>query len=92
MGWTAARNDLAPGACLLRNSFLAGSFHFYAIGWLYREDYARAGMLMLPAIDEDDGRTTFRRILISTQLPDRLLRSRSHSLLPQAKPLFWAEH
>jgi protoheme IX farnesyltransferase len=42
--------------------------HFYAIGWLYREDYARAGMKMLPAVDDDDGKTTFRRILISTQL------------------------
>ncbi|HJX91053.1 MAG TPA: heme o synthase [Pyrinomonadaceae bacterium] len=69
MGWTAARNDLAPEAWVLFAILFLWQFpHFYAIGWLYREDYARAGMLMLPAIDEDDGRTTFRRILISTQL------------------------
>jgi len=69
MGWAAARNNLAPEAWALYAILFLWQFpHFYAIGWLYREDYARAGMLMLPAVDEDDGRTTFRAILISTQL------------------------
>ena len=69
MGWAGARNSLAPGAWALYLILFLWQFpHFYAIGWLYREDYARAGMKMLPAIDEDDGKTTFRRILISTQL------------------------
>jgi heme o synthase len=69
MGWAAASNGLAPAAWALYAILFLWQFpHFYAIGWLYREDYARAGMLMLPAVDEDDGRTTFRRILISTQL------------------------
>jgi protoheme IX farnesyltransferase len=69
MGWAAARNNLAPEAWALYAILFLWQFpHFYAIGWLYREDYARAGMLMLPAVDDDDGRTTFRAILISTQL------------------------
>ncbi len=69
MGWAAARNNLAPESWALFAILFLWQFpHFYAIGWLYREDYARAGMLMLPAIDEDDGRTTFRQILITTQL------------------------
>ncbi len=69
MGWVAARNNLAPEAWALYAILFLWQFpHFYAIGWLYREDYARAGMLMLPAIDEEDGRTTFRLILIATQL------------------------
>jgi len=69
MGWTATGNNLTPEAWVLFAILFLWQFpHFYAIGWLYREDYARAGMLMLPAIDEDDGKTTFRRILISTQL------------------------
>src|SRR5258707_8199050 len=69
MGWAAARNNLTLEAWALYVILFLWQFpHFYAIGWLYREDYARAGMLMLPAIDEDDGRTTFRQILITAQL------------------------
>ena len=69
MGWAAAQNSLAPKAWLLYLILFLWQFpHFYAIGWIYREDYGRAGMKMLPAIDEEDGKNTFRRILISTQL------------------------
>ncbi len=41
--------------------------HFLAIAWLYREDYARGGMPMLPVIDPD-GRRTFRQVLIGCLL------------------------
>ena len=69
MGWAAARNNLTLEAWALYAILFLWQFpHFYAIGWLYREDYARAGMLMLPAVDDEEGRTTFRAILISTQL------------------------
>jgi len=69
MGWAAAQNNLAPRAWLLYLILFLWQFpHFYAIGWIYREDYARAGMKMLPATDEDNGKNTFRRILRSTQL------------------------
>ena len=70
IGWAAARNSLAIEAWALYAILFLWQFpHFYAIGWLYREDYARAGMLMLPAVvEEDDGKNTFRLILISTQL------------------------
>ncbi|UCF21339.1 MAG: protoheme IX farnesyltransferase, partial [Gemmatimonadota bacterium] len=37
--------------------------HFYAIGWLYRLDYARAGFPILPVLDEEGGRTA-RQILL----------------------------
>ncbi len=37
--------------------------HFYAIAWMYREDYARAGIRMLPVV-EPDGRSTARRIML----------------------------
>jgi protoheme IX farnesyltransferase len=36
--------------------------HFYAIAWMYREDYAKAGIRMLPVV-EPDGESTARRIL-----------------------------
>ncbi len=69
MGWAGANNNLSLEAWVLYAILFLWQFpHFYAIGWLYREDYARAGMLMLPAVDDNDGRTTFRAILISTQL------------------------
>lgn len=37
--------------------------HFYAIAWMYREDYSRAGIKMLPVI-EPDGGSTARQILL----------------------------
>ena len=39
--------------------------HFYAIAWMYREDYARAGILMLPVV-EPEGDSTARRIVLSS--------------------------
>ena len=69
MGWAAVKNSLSLEAWVLFSILFLWQFpHFYAIGWLYREDYARAGMFMLPAVVDEDGRTTFRAILISTQL------------------------
>jgi protoheme IX farnesyltransferase len=69
IGWAAANNSLALEAWVLFAILFFWQFpHFYAIGWFYREDYARAGMLMIPAVDTDDGAKTFRLILISTQV------------------------
>ena len=69
MGWSATTNSLNLEAWTLYAILFLWQFpHFYAIGWLYQEDYARAGMLMLPSRDEKDEGTTFRLILLSTQL------------------------
>jgi protoheme IX farnesyltransferase len=69
MGWSATTNNLTLEAAALYAILFFWQFpHFYAIGWLYREDYARAGMLMLPSLAENDERTVFEHILISTQL------------------------
>src|SRR6185312_11500057 len=69
LGWAAVRHNLGLEAWALFAILFLWQFpHFYAIGWLYREGYARDGMLMLPAVDDEEGRTTFRAILISTQL------------------------
>ena len=38
--------------------------HFHAIAWMYRDDYARAGILMLPVVDPKGSRT-FRQILVT---------------------------
>ena len=69
MGWSATTNNLTLEAAALYAILFLWQFpHFYAIGWLYREDYARAGMLMIPPAGENDASTTFHLILISSQL------------------------
>jgi len=58
MGWTAARNELSGEGWTL---FAILAFwqipHFMAIAWLYREEYAKAGFVMLPNVDADGSRT-----------------------------------
>jgi protoheme IX farnesyltransferase len=66
MGWSAIQNALPLEAWLLYAILFVWQFpHFLAIAWIYREDYARAGMLMLPPRDAD-GAMTFRQIMVCT--------------------------
>jgi heme o synthase len=52
IGWAAARGALEPPAFLLfAILFLWQIPHFLAIAWIYREDYARGGLPMLPVVD-----------------------------------------
>ena len=61
IGWAAARGALSQGAWVLfAIVFLWQLPHFLAIAWMYRDDYARAGFVMLPVI-EPDGRSTARQ-------------------------------
>ena len=58
MGWTAARGDLSiEGWALFAILFFWQLPHFLAIAWMYREDYARGGFVMLPLVDRDGSRT-----------------------------------
>lgn len=58
MGWTAARGEInAEGWSLFAILFFWQLPHFLAIAWMYREDYARGGFVMLPVIDPDGIRT-----------------------------------
>jgi heme o synthase len=64
IGWVAVREDLAPAAWLLFGIvFLWQLPHFLSIAWMFRDDYARAGFLMLPVL-EPDGRSTGRQSVI----------------------------
>ncbi|MDT7780463.1 MAG: heme o synthase [Acidobacteriota bacterium] len=64
MGWTAATGQAGMEAWALFAILFAWQFpHFLAIAWMYREDYARAGILMLPVV-EPDGRLTSQQIVI----------------------------
>lgn len=64
LGWTAVRGRLEWGTLVLFAILFVWQFpHFFSIAWLYREDYAKGGVRMLPVIEED-GRSTARRILV----------------------------
>src|ERR1700722_12678986 len=63
IGWAAARGSLGSGAWVLfAILFLWQVPPFPAIAWMYREDYGRAGIPMLPVVDRD-GHSTFAQIL-----------------------------
>jgi len=65
IGWVAASGRLDLGAWLLFAILFLWQFpHFHAIAWMYREDYARAGILLLPVVDREGSRT-FRQILVT---------------------------
>ncbi|APW60094.1 heme o synthase [Paludisphaera borealis] len=52
IGWTAATGSLSIEAWVLFLIVFLWQFpHFLAIAWIYRDDYARGGMKMLPGVD-----------------------------------------
>jgi protoheme IX farnesyltransferase len=69
IGWTAMTGTLDLATLVL---FLIVFFwqipHFLAIAWMYREDYARAGLKMLPVIDADGAITARQMLLYSLAL------------------------
>ena len=63
MGWTAARGEIDTAAWVLFAIVFLWQFpHFLSIAWMYREDYGRAGIRMLPVV-EPDGRVTGQQII-----------------------------
>ena len=64
LGWTAARGIIEwPAVALFAILFVWQFPHFMAIAWLYREDYAKAGIRMLPVV-QPDGWSTVCEALI----------------------------
>jgi protoheme IX farnesyltransferase len=64
LGWTAARGAIEwPAVALFAILFVWQFPHFLAIAWLYRHDYAKAGIRMLPVV-EPDGKSTVTQALI----------------------------
>jgi protoheme IX farnesyltransferase len=64
IGFAAARGALTVEAWILFAIIFLWQFpHFYAIAWMYKDDYARAGIRMLPVV-EPDGRSTARQIVL----------------------------
>ena len=63
IGWAAVRNGLSGEAWVLYAILFLWQFpHLLAIAWMYREDYARAGLQMLPRRDPN-GRAAARQII-----------------------------
>ncbi|MGH9683123.1 MAG: heme o synthase [Candidatus Acidiferrales bacterium] len=68
IGWAAARGSLSLGGWVLFAILFFWQFpHFLAIAWMYREDYARAGIKMLPVVDPK-GDATFRQIIVTSAI------------------------
>jgi protoheme IX farnesyltransferase len=64
IGWTAATGSITiPAIVLFGIAFLWQMPHFFAIAWLYRDDYERAGIPLLPVL-EPDGRRTGQQALL----------------------------
>lgn len=68
IGWAAAHHSLSLGAWILFAILFFWQFpHFMAIAWMYREDYARAGIRMLPTVDPS-GDATFRQVICTSTI------------------------
>src|ERR1039458_8675483 len=64
LGWTAARGRIEwPSVALFAILFVWQFPHFMAIAWLYRDDYARAGIRMLPVVQPDGWSTVAQALL-----------------------------
>jgi len=77
IGWAAARNSLSvEGWALFGLVFFWQMPHFLAIAWMCRDDYARAGLPMLPVV-EPSGRSTGIQVVLyaATLIPVSLLPS-----------------
>jgi len=64
IGFAAAAGTITAEAWVLGAILFLWQFpHFYSIAWMYKDDYARAGIQMLPVV-EPDCRSTARQIVI----------------------------
>lgn len=69
MGWTASANEITLGAWALFALLFLWQFpHFLAIAWMYKEQYAKAGILMLPVVEPEGKITAFQIVLFTVML------------------------
>jgi protoheme IX farnesyltransferase len=78
-GWAAATGHVGAGAWALFAILFAWQHpHFFAIAWIFRDDYRAAGFKMLPAIEPSGVRTVrltvgFSLILLTVSLAPTLI-------------------
>jgi heme o synthase len=69
MGWTAATNELSMGGWMIFGILFFWQLpHFMAISWMYREDYARGGFVMLSVLDGNGAAVARQAIYYSLAL------------------------
>ncbi len=69
IGWAAARGNLGlPAWCLFAILFCWQMPHFFAIAWMYRDDYARAGFRMLSGSDLNGARVGYQSVFFAALL------------------------
>jgi protoheme IX farnesyltransferase len=75
LGWTAARGVIEwQGVALFAILFVWQFPHFMSIAWLYREDYGRAGIRMLPVAQPDGWSTALEALIYAVlMIPASLL-------------------
>ncbi len=97
LGWTAARGQIEwPAVALFAILFVWQFPHFMSIAWLYRDDYARAGIRMLPVVQPDGWSTVaealfFAVVMIPVSLAPWLLgmANLTYAILAGALGLFY---
>ena len=77
MGWAAARGEVDPlGWTMFGILFFWQVPHFMAIAWMYRDDYDKAGFVMMPSVADGEARTC---LLYTSPSPRDLSTSRMPS-------------
>lgn len=69
LGWTAARGRIEwPGVALFAILFVWQFPHFMAISWMYRKEYAKAGIRMLPVVQPDGWSTVAEALFFAVAM------------------------
>jgi len=68
IGWVAARGEFGAGITLFAILAFWQIPHFLAIAWMFREEYAKAGFVMLPKVDPTGRRTSSQSVLTAAAL------------------------
>jgi protoheme IX farnesyltransferase len=97
LGWTAARGRIEwPAVALFAILFVWQFPHFMSIAWLYRDDYIRAGIRMLPAVHPDGWATVVEALFYAVlMIPVSLapwalgMAGRSYALVALLLDLFY---
>lgn len=90
IGWAAAKNELSIGSLVLFAIMFCWQLpHFFAISWMYRDDYIRGGMKMISGLDTSGRKTAQHMVmctlnLIFVSLLPCIVRSPGHPLAGSA--------
>lgn len=65
-GWVAATGSFGLGGWLLFGILFTWQMpHFLSLAWMYRQDYARGNLMMLPVVDPEGNSTAYQTLLFT---------------------------